>query len=297
MKYNYLIGGLTVATDIYYPELIVSTAEPQVTLAYGSVPEHLQSDKTDFPFVEANATQYLLKLPRIGRYLVENGNKITIELLEDVNPRDGEKQVLTSVFGALSYQRELIPMHGGVFLHNGKGVLISGLSGHGKSTLLAALHKRGYTLISDDISNVQVINGKAMVHPCYPRLMLWKDTFKHLNINMDKAYKLRSDMEKYYYPIDESSFKTPVELKAMYILTSSDTTDAEPTKGLNKIEQIKRNTFKPWMVHAFEKHKVHFQQLMSLAGLIKVESFENNRHKSIDEVCELFIQKITDDVK
>lgn len=297
MKYNYLIGGLTLATDIYYPELIESNAEPQVTLAYGSVSEHLQTDKTDFPFVEANATQYLLKLPRIGRYLVENGNKITVELLEGVAQGDGEKQVLTSVFGALSYQRELIPMHGGVFLHNGKGILISGLSGHGKSTLLAALHQRGYTLISDDISNIQVINGKAMAFPCYPRLMLWKDTFKHLKLSMDNAYKLRSDMEKYFYPLDESSFRVPVELKAMYVLTSSDTTDTPPPKGLNKIEQIKRNTFKPWMVHVFEKHKVHFQQLMSLAGLIKVESFENNRNKNIDEVCELFIQKITADAQ
>ena len=81
MKYNYLIGGITITSDIYYPELLLSELPPQVVLSYGEVPEHLEEKNVDFPFIEANKNQYLLKLKEIGSYLVENGNKISIQKL------------------------------------------------------------------------------------------------------------------------------------------------------------------------------------------------------------------------
>lgn len=298
MKYNYLIGGITITSDIFYPELLLSEHTPQVELSYGEVPDHLKEKNVDFPFIEANKNQYLLKLNEIGSYLVENGNKITIQKHEKATPHDLEKYVLTNIFGALSYQRNSIPMHGGVFIHEGKGILISGLSGNGKSSILTALYQKGYKLISDDITNLEVIENKVIAHPCFPRILLWKDTAEKLNIDLSSEKKLRSDMEKYLFPIDEKPLKNTIELKKIIVLTNSEIKEQNiEVKGLGKIESLRKNTFKPWMVKSFEKQKEHFLQLSKIANLVDLEVFQNDHKVGIEKSVNLFIEKLDSNVK
>lgn len=298
MNYTYLIEGITIATDIYFPELMETDTAPQVELLYGDVPEKLEKNNVDFPFIEANEHQYLLKLDKIGRYLVENGTKITIQKDPKASAHDLEKYVLTNVFGALSYQQKMIPMHGGVFIHNGKGILVSGISGNGKSTILSALFQKGYQLISDDISNVEIIDGKLMVHPCYPRILIWKDTAERLKIDLTAIPKMRSDMEKYLLPIDSTFVNEPVELTKIIVLTHSEVKEKTiEVKGLGKIESLRRNTFKPWMVNIFGSQKEHFLQLSKMANMVQLEIFENNHKTGIEKFIKLFMDKLNKDVE
>lgn len=298
MKYTYLIGGITISSDIYYSELIQTNKHPDVELKYDEIPANLEENNVDFPFIEANENQYLLKLKDIGSYLVENGNKITIQKDVKGSAHDLEKYVLTNIFGALSYQRNVIPFHGGVFIHNGKGILISGISGNGKSTLLTALHLKGYQLISDDITNLEIINDKIMAHPCFPRILLWKETADKLKIDLANVPKLRSDMEKYLYPINNESFTQPIELEKIIILQNAEVIEKTiEVKGLGKIESLKRNTFKPWMVNAFGKQKIHFLQLSKIANLIQLEVFQNNHKEGIQKSVDSFIEKLNCDAQ
>jgi len=298
MKYTYLVGGITIASDIYFPEMIKSVGKPDVELQYGDVPDHLANNEVDFPFIESNENQYLLKLPNIGRYLVENGNSITIQPEKNTIAADVNNYILTAAFGALSYQRGFLPMHGGVFILNGKAVMITGLSGHGKSTLLAALYKRGYPVITDDISNIAIVNGKAIVYPGFPRIMVWKDTIDYLTIDPVSVYKLRSDLEKYFFKIDEANFENCVELSAVYVLTSEPRETENPAlKGLNKIEVLKENLFHPWMANVFDKQHNNARQIMAVASVVKVQKFSNDRSREIGILTDLFIDNLITDAE
>lgn len=292
MKYTYLVGGITISSDIFYPELVTTSQQPQVELCYGAVPEHLEVNTVDFPFIEANENQYLLKLENVGAYLVENGKKITIELAPGGNKSDLEKYVLTNVFGALSYQRNCIPMHGGVFVKDGKGTLITGISGLGKSTLMAALLKQGYHIISDDISNIELIDGQLIAHPFCPYLLLWKDTIKNLELGIQNGHKFREDMVKYFFPIPPQQYlHEKIELKNIIVLTGNDKESDQQIKGLKKIEALKTNTFKPWMINTFNKQKELFKELMFIADKVSIENFYNDRNKAFSETLDLFLRK------
>jgi len=298
MKYTYLLGGIIIESDIYFPELIQSDKKADVKILYGDVPLHLEKNNVDFPFIEANENQYLLKLEKIGRLIVENGTKITIQKDDSASAHDLEKYVLTNIFGALSYQRGITPMHGGVFIHKDKGILISGNSGNGKSALLTALYSKGYKLISDDISNLEIIDDKLFVHPSFPIILLGKDTADKLKIDLSTLPKLRSDMEKYMLTIDQKSFATPIELEKIIVLQNSEVDEKiVEIKGLGKIESIKRNTFKPWMVNSFGKQKIHFQELSKISKLVHLEVFQNNQNDGIEKLVNLFIEKLNSHVE
>ncbi|MCD0486923.1 hypothetical protein LPB86_01700 [Pedobacter sp. MC2016-14] len=275
MKYNYKVGGISIASDIHFPELELSAsncgASSDAYIAYGDVPEHLEINCVDFPFLEINHSQYLLKLPGIGRYLVEQGNKITIQPDPSAALVNVNRQILTSAFAALSYQRGLIPFHGGMVIINGIAVLISGLSGTGKSTLLAGLYKNGHTIIADDISNLQMVEGEVLAHPTFPRIMIWQDAADELNLTVKEGEKLRENLCKYLYPINDRFFTKPVILKHVYILKMT-AKIGQPIKvlGIQKIQELKENLFHPYMVDALDLKKEYSAKLLEIASHVNV---------------------------
>jgi hypothetical protein len=63
--------------------------------------------------------------------------------------------------------RHLITLHAACVMHRGKGVLLAGNSGAGKSSLAYACTRRGWTYVSDDASAFQrnATNAKVIGHP------------------------------------------------------------------------------------------------------------------------------------
>jgi len=295
MKNTYLLGGISITTDISYPELIETQNPPEVELSYADIPEHLEDNTVDFPFIEANSKQFLIKIPRIGRYLVENGNRIYIKAEYGASNHDVEKQVLTSIFGAISSQRNLLCMHGGAFIANGKAILLTGQSGAGKSTMLAGLLKKGYKIASDDISNIRIVNGKAFLLPSFPCLLLWDDTLKALGFNQPAAKRLRGDMEKYIFPLGSSFHTQPVELKKIYVIAEHNSQELLEIKGLKKVETLMANTFKPWMINTFQKQQFYFSQFMSVCNNIEMRFFNMNKKQGIESQHDTLLNKVLED--
>jgi len=294
-KYKYRVGGITIGSDIYYPELILDTGfgDPEVVLAFEDVPVTLDNNRADFPIVEANGENYLLKIPRIGRYWVNKGERITIQAEEGASLEDVRKQSLTAVLAMLGYQRNYIMMHGGVVMTDGRGVLITGISAMGKSALLAALSQKGYPVISDDISYIQVIDKKVIAFPSFPRIMLWKDSLRKLKLDAEERQKLRADMEKYFYPVNDSAFQMPATVNTVCALASSIGCGLFKTlSGLEKTTHLRDNLFHPWMLGPMGKSGYYASQVLNMASLVDVVLLGNDQTKSIEELAELFIEKM-----
>jgi hypothetical protein len=297
MKYQYNLSGIILSTDIYIEELIQTNGEQvaDVFVSYGNVPDNLDESNVDFPFIQANERQYLLILENFGKYLVEDGNKITIESFGKASPKEVEMYLLTNLLGALSYQNNLLPMHGGVVDFNGEGILITGTSGSGKSTMLAGLMKAGYRVVTDDISIVRNEKNKFVVFPSFPYMFLWGSTLKKLNLDHSNLSKLRNDMEKYILPNDFGGVTTPIEIKKTIILVNKEIKESEYTlKGIGKIESLRRNCFKPWMINSFNKQKGIFHQLSSFSNNTRLEVFRNDQKAGINKSLELFINTLKD---
>jgi hypothetical protein len=71
-------------------------------------------------------------------------------------------------------------LHGSAVVIEGAGVGLLAPSGHGKSTLAAALLAAGAALLTDDVLAVDIGAGAPCVLPSYPSMKLWPDALQRL---------------------------------------------------------------------------------------------------------------------
>jgi len=110
--------------------------------------------------------------------LLNNGDITYLTLnvekqLETNNFHLGENHILMRVINYLLDNKcDTNVLHCAAVEHNGRGILISGLSGYGKSTLAAYCAKIGMGFVGDDRTAVCLQNGKLLANPVYKTLSL-----------------------------------------------------------------------------------------------------------------------------
>lgn len=292
---NYKIGGIVLQSEFEIPELVESNEKPDVFLKFGKVPEQLENPKFDRVLVSVAEDKVLFRISDIARYLVEGDNKITVELLDEKRQTDAEKYILSFILGVLSFKKGYYPLHGGGIIYNGEAYLFTGHSGAGKSTTIAGLQQRGFTAVADDISNIFVDNGKVFMHPCFPRFKLWKESIDLLALKNIGEYKLRSDLEKYLIPVLHDFPLQPIPVKRIYLLVE----DREgkyffnELKGKDKLEKLRNNNYKPWMVNAFDMVKDQFVLMANFANKIEMKEYHRPKNKKdIEKMFDFLIQDI-----
>jgi hypothetical protein len=116
----------------------------------------------------------LLEVPDVARYLVSDGNLVEIE------PGDGaagevRRFLRMTPAAALYLQRGIPVLHAAVVADTaGRGVVLAGDSGSGKSVLLTALVRRGWGLLTDDLAPVTLDDDQVPVAvPTWPEVTPW----------------------------------------------------------------------------------------------------------------------------
>jgi len=140
---------------------------------------------------QAAPRRYLLDVPGTARYLVEEGRQIRIQPSPSATDTDVRRFLRMSPLAALLFQRGILGLHAAAVAGIHGAVLIAGDSGAGKSTLIAALLNRGWRLLADDLTAVDVDdNDIPLVFPAFPELTLWPDAMEKLEIeNVGHRYR------------------------------------------------------------------------------------------------------------
>jgi hypothetical protein len=101
-------------------------------------------------------------------------------------------------------------------------VALTGRTGAGKSTLAAALVRRGHALVADDVCVIDAAasNGPRVL-PSFPRLKLWNDTLQALDISTDGMLRADSGKRKFHFYQRGSFELSPVKLSGVYVLNRS----------------------------------------------------------------------------
>jgi hypothetical protein len=268
VPFSYTAFGLTISSELELPELLTHDAPSDVTIQFGRVPEHLDSPTGRGVLYEISPDQFLLNLPDTARYLVSNGNSICIERATYVPDGQVRLYLLGSAFGALLHQRGALPIHGSAIETPRGAVIFTGPSGRGKSTLAWEFQWRGFRHLSDDVSVVGFdAQAKPIVYPAYPQMSLWADVLDKQGHARQDLKPVHSELQKYALPTRESFQAAPVPLFAVYVLQSvnTDTLEITPIKGLDKLQILAVNTYRPRFMAAMGKRAQHFQ-LATKAG-------------------------------
>ncbi len=289
--YYYNIYGLNIHSQIKLPELLSGSSNiPDVTINYGQVPLAIPDSFSRRGLWDAVPGKFLLRIDNIARYLVSNGNKITVEKINGCKDEDIRTFLLGSTLGALLYQRNFLPLHASAIKTERGAVVFTGHSGSGKSTLLTALTQRGYAMMNDDISGISLDeHNRPWVSPAFPRTRLWADAAAKLDYTNLEGQQQRGETNKYSLPISHIC-QEKIPLCAIYLLTShnQNTIQIEPVTNMDRIGWLWEFSYRKNFVRALALQNNHLQTLTAVAGSVKIKRITRPIHKfMLDELIEL----------
>ncbi len=264
----YTLFGLQVSSEIECPELLPGSAEAEVVIKFAPVPVTLKNPRFKGVRFQAAPGKMLLWVDNIVRILIQDGSTILIDPSPEADEDSIRVFLLGSAFGALLHQRGILPFHGNA-IHTPQGAFIfSGNSGAGKSTVAAALLKKGHPLIADDICALRINeNNLPEVLPGFPRLKLWEDSLQQLQEEPDNFSRVRPQLKKYNYPVIQAFTNKPVPLASIFILATTNKNEFtfRTVNGIEKFNLVKTNTYRQMYMEGLDTLKQHFK-LASIVG-------------------------------
>jgi hypothetical protein len=268
---SYRVAGLTVVSEIDLPGAIpadIGGATPDIVVRAGAVPESLDNAGARGPTWAIAGARFLLAVPGVARFLLEEGRAIVFEPAPGVVVSDIAIFVLGTVFGILLHQRGQIVLHASAVRVNGKAVLFCGGSGTGKSTLAAALAQRGFPLVTDDFSAVTLTAAAPMVQPDGRRLKLWAQAIEKLDLAERRGDAVRSRLEKYFVE-PTVAFAESLPLGAVYALREARPPHAAGIERPNVVDAaliLRRSAYRPLLVNRMGQKADYFHAATAIAN-------------------------------
>jgi len=244
------------------------------------------------PRIQINETDFAMTIDGVATYRVKDGQKIWVSPHPGADTASVQLFLNGSVFGALLHQQGAIPFHGCSFEYEGKGIIICGNSGVGKSSVTAAFCQKGAHFINDDITPVCLEKGVAKIVPINTKIKLWDDSLKKLEIEDKDLKKIRPEMQKFYVPFDGTN-RNPVQLHTMIILSTHEKNlyEAERLTGMTKYNLLRKNIYRKMYLRGMPlTARSLFKNLLDIAEKTEV-ILVRRPHRSDIYAAMAFIQK------
>lgn len=132
--------------------------------------------------------------------------------------------------GAALRFRGVTVLHASAVLVNGSAILFAGPSHAGKSSLSAAFHRRGYSLITEDVCALDQRDDGIYVRPGYAGIRLYPETLDLLYGPDAVPEAMRVD-QKYLHRLDTIP-TSPCPVRALYLLAPRNPRLAQPRVAL-----------------------------------------------------------------
>lgn len=296
---KYKAFGLIIETELVFTELLPYVGEEvDVTIIKGTVPEAVNDLVVDTPTVKIGKDCYLWDIKNLAKYLVKQGSEVIIEPYKGATFEEIKHYLLGSCMGALLYQRRILPIHGSCIHVKGEGLLLTGESGAGKSTVAAIMTRKGYKVLSDDVTPViQSEQGILMAYPSYPSQKLWHDAVQRIGIEekVGPLHRISKDFHKYSLNINLHYEEKPIPLKVIIEIVPSDSQDLKITeiRGSEKLELVSKNCYRRFLVDAMELRQWYFTLCLALAQKTKILRIERPKKKPMEQsIADLVLEKI-----
>lgn len=167
---------------------------------------------------QAHKRRFLLDVPDVARYLVEDGQRITIDAAVGADAAAIGRNLCMAPLAALLYQQGKLAFHAAAVANEHGAVLLAGDSGAGKSTLLMELQKRGWVVLADDLTAAQLdAGGIITILPTSSKVALWPDVLKGFGIESDLLPQ-HDVNRKSVEPVMQNELHSTYPLSAVYRL-------------------------------------------------------------------------------
>lgn len=264
---HYRAFGFRISSEFPISQLLPdSGSEADVTIRRADLSE-LQLAQDRMRFLEDGLA---VCYSDAGTFRICNGDLILV----DPEPSCPESVIsvylMGSCMGAVLHQRGIMPLHGSCVTDGKRSILLTGDSGAGKSTLAAEFLRRGWKLITDDVSALYDTEQGPVVQSSYPSQKLWQDALDRYDRPESDVHSLYFSESRQKFGVDVSRFffdgRAPLSM-VVRLIPHADACHLIPLEGMTKVDQLMRNTYRLNMIEQRNVQR-HFQRCVNLSTKI-----------------------------
>lgn len=292
----YMLYQQRVKSDLLLPEAVAipPTTKVDIVIELGEPPdwvlEKARNGQADH--LEDQVMWFYLK--GLVLYYIENGNHIIIYRESEKISELALRSYLTgSAMSLAIMQKNYIPLHGGTVAWKGRGVVISGVSGAGKSTVTMEMHRHGFQFVADDLSVITLSDTGAQVLPGFPQQKLCRDVVVKNGMNIEDLIYIDEDRDKFARILKDGYVTMPIPVACMIELNVSDSAaqvEFKAVTGGDKFKQLISNIYRGEVYQRLGNSPERFQLFVRAAAGIPM--YRITRPKKGD-----FVRDIIDCIK
>jgi len=271
---RYWASGLDIESALTLPGLRIAPdpiAPADVFVRVGETPPALPGALECGANWERAAGALLVTIPGLARFLVREPGEIIIDPAPGQAPDDLAIFAAGPMLGLLLHLRGRIVLKASAVAVAGGAVLFCGETNAGKSTLAAALGRRGHPTICDDLCAIDLgAAGGPEALPDVATLKLWAQAIQRLGLEPGPA--VRAGLRKHHVaPPAGAGAAAPV--RALYVLLEARPSDSRGIARPNVVDQallVGDSAFRPHVPRALGQQPTYFAaaaQLASRAGV------------------------------
>jgi hypothetical protein len=206
-----------------------------------------------------------------GKFLVRRGCEIVVEPAPAAVDQVLRLFILGPALALLLHQRGRLVLHASSVVVAGGVVAFLGESGWGKSTMAAALHSRGHSLVADDVTAVQVEvdNGSPTVVPGFPQMKLWPESITTIGDIPETLPRVEPDWDKRAHRVDRGFSSSPVPLHRIYVLAEGQANEVEPLGPQVALVELIRHTYAAALLDTMGTSQ-HFLQCATIVNKVPI---------------------------
>jgi hypothetical protein len=294
--YRYRAFGVEIASAIPLSGLPPGAGAPEVFISVGDLPAGPPGTAGDARLRHAAPGEYLCRSPQFGGYSIRRGREILLapefSAYREENLRTFD--MLETVFIHLWLQRGAVCLHAAGVSIDGRAVLFTGDDGCGKSTLSAALARRGHDKLADDLSFIVFgPDGAPRVVPLCTRQNLTPEAMAMLGLDRNEGTKLPGE-EKYSLSFLPGTLD-PVPLAGIFHLSPRDTDEVifVPLTGLEKFAVLFANIRRDDMAERlFPRGGSPMERLTLLGRSVAMTRIARPRRRCLAELADI-VEELT----
>jgi len=242
------------------------------------------------PFSYAGPEEVGIHIPEAGRWRIRGGTVI------EAAPETPESwtrvlcMTMASPVGALILQRGDLPLHAASLVAPGAkaATLLCASSGTGKSTTSVALARKGWSVLSDDVTQIVRQESGLRALPGWATVKLWPDSCTLLGMDPESLPEYPGlKGKRLWLPPFIETMEKPID--AVVVLSRQANLHApeiRSQRGMEALSCLQAQTFRPKMIGPIGKGREHSDLIMALATQAKVSRIAVPDQWTPDQVAE-----------
>ena len=134
------------------------------------------------------------------------------------------------------------------------------------------MHQRGYGILTDDLTGLQLVAGRPVVLPGYAGVTLWGDAMARLGFALDSYQQVHPELDKYVVTPETPSSDQPWPVCAIILLSVHNEVNVqvEAVTGIEKFQIVGHCCYNTRLTDALVSRAAFFALSAAIAATVPV---------------------------